>query len=67
MTTDYISAIEAAKISGYHDNYIRRLCTKGKLRAEKKGQMWWIDRASLAAYMAQVKAQGAQRFNWRKR
>lgn len=65
--TDYISTAEAAKQSGYTENYIRRLVRQGKLRADKKGVMLWVDRDSLVAYMEMVKAMGGQRFNWRRK
>ena len=44
---DWITTREAAEISGYHVNYIRRLIRRGKIAAEKKGSMWWVDGDSL--------------------
>ncbi|HEY62934.1 MAG TPA: helix-turn-helix domain-containing protein [Caldilineae bacterium] len=63
---EWISVQEAAEISGYHIEYVRRLIRRGKLQAERKGPMYWIDRASLEAYLEEVERLGTQRFNWRR-
>ncbi len=65
--TDFISVHEAAKVSGYSENYVRDLAKKGKIRAEKKGNMFWVHSESLRAYMAAMKEAGTQRFNWRRK
>ena len=64
--TDWVSVHEAAEITGYSMEYIRRLVRQGKLAAERKGPMYWIDRKSLDEYIAEVKRLGTQRFNWRR-
>lgn len=49
--TDYISAQEAAAISGYHEAHIRLLCQQGKLTgAMRKGKQWFIPRISMMIY-----------------
>lgn len=48
---DWISVEEAAALSGYNAEHIRRLVREGQISAEKKGWMWWIDRKSLTAYL----------------
>ncbi len=63
---EWISVKEAAEISGYHPDYVRRLVRQGKLEAERKGPMYWIDRASLEAYLEEMRRLGTQRFNWRR-
>jgi len=60
---DWISVEEAAEISGYHPNYIRKLIRNGQIEADKKGPMWWIDKVSLKAYVDKMKELGDQRFN----
>ena len=40
---EYVSVDEAAKITGYAIAYIRRLLRQNKIKAEKKGTMWWIE------------------------
>ena len=64
--TDWISVHEAAEITGYSISHVRWLVRRGRLSAERKGPMYWIDRESLKAYTAEVKRLGPQRFNWRR-
>lgn len=66
MTTEYISTAEAAEIAGYGETYIRRLVRQGKLKADKKGGQYWVDRASLLTYVEMMKRLGSQRFNGRR-
>ena len=40
---EWITTEEAAELSGYHPEYVRRLARRGKIGAEKKGRDWWID------------------------
>ena len=66
MTTmnEYLSTAEAAELTGYANEHIRRLIRSKKVKAELKGGQYWIDGDSLRAYMAEVKELGTQRFNW---
>lgn len=64
--TEYISTAEAAELAGYGETYIRRLVRQGKLKADKKGGQYWVDRQSLLDYVSTVKRLGSQRFNWRR-
>lgn len=59
---DWITTEEAAEVSGYHVNYIRRLMRQGKVTGRKAGLMWWIDRDSLRSYLDTVKELGAEKF-----
>ncbi|MFZ2488952.1 MAG: helix-turn-helix domain-containing protein [Anaerolineae bacterium] len=59
---DYITADEAAEISGYHVNYIRRLMRAKKLTGRKAGIVWLIERESLHQYLAKVNTLGNRRF-----
>ncbi len=54
---DWITIDEAAVLSGYNAAYLRRLIRGGKLSAEKKGLMWWVDRKALIAYLRQAQQQ----------
>jgi len=60
---DYLTTDEAADISGYHVNYIRKLVRAGKVKADKKG-VWLIYRADLMRYLEEMKALGSEKFNW---
>jgi len=64
--SDQISVEEAADLSGYHPDYMRKLVRQGKILAKRKGPMYWIDRDSLRTYLEEIEQLGAQRFNWRR-
>jgi excisionase family DNA binding protein len=61
MPEGYITTAEAAKISGYHARHIQRLVREKKIKAQKWGIQWQVDRASLLAYMQTVEKSGAKR------
>jgi len=44
---DVVTTQQAAKMTGYHERYIRAMCDEGKLIAIKYGERWWIDASSL--------------------
>ena len=63
---EYVSVEEAAEITGYDPEYIRRLLRQKKINAEKKGTMWWIDVESLKEYKKQMDNLGTDKyFPWR--
>ena len=63
---EYVSVTEAAEITGYDPEYIRRLLRQKKINAEKKGTMWWIDLESLKEYKKQMDTLGTDKyFPWR--
>lgn len=49
--TDWLSVEEAAELSSYSEEQLRRLIRTQLIRAAKKGRMWWVDRQSLQAYL----------------
>lgn len=55
MTTlygdEWITVQDAAKLSGYHAEYVRLLVREGKLNAHKFGPLWAISKYSLLAYL----------------
>ncbi len=51
MPTNWITTAEAAELSGYHPDYIRQLIRQGKIKADRKGTMFWIDRSSLFSFV----------------
>ena len=63
---EYLTTAEAAELSGYVEEHVRRLVRSKKAKATLKGGQYWIDSDSLRAYLAEVKEQGTQRFNWRR-
>jgi hypothetical protein len=46
----WISVEEAAELSGYNAEHVRRLIRSKLIVAQKKGAMWWVDQLSLMAY-----------------
>ena len=58
---DWITTAEAAQISGYHVDHIRRLIRARKLHARKWMRDWQVSRRSLLAYLDQMKKTGEKR------
>lgn len=61
MPEEWISTEEAAALSGYHPNHIRRLIRSGEIQARKWGAALMIHRESVEAYMKKAKTQGKRR------
>ena len=59
---DYVTADEAADISGYDVQHVRRLMRAQKIKGRKAGLVWLIERDSLQAYLAKVEALGSKKF-----
>lgn len=65
---EYVSVDEAAEVTGYAPAYIRRLLRQQKIKAEKKGTMWWIDLDSLKTYKKEMDELGTDKFfPWREK
>jgi excisionase family DNA binding protein len=47
----YISVKDACKLSGYKQQYLRRLLRQKKLSRKKIGQVWLIEVSSLESYL----------------
>lgn len=60
-TDKWITVPQAAALTGYSPNYIRRLIRLKSIHAEKFGMVWAIDRQSLLAYQRQQNEIGAKR------
>ncbi len=62
MPTDWITTAEAAEISGYHVEYIRKLIKSGKVNGRKVwGREWQVNRSSLLAHVRKSEKMGAKR------
>lgn len=59
---DYVTSEDAAEISGYHVNYIRRLLRQRKLKGRKFGNVWLIERESLQDYLRLVEELGSRKY-----
>ena len=60
MATNWISTDEAAELSGYHTDYIRQLVRRSKIKANRKGTMYWIDRESFLDFLNKEKKAQSQ-------
>lgn len=58
---DWITTTEAAKLSGYHPVYLRELIRGGKIKAQKFGEVWQIDRRSLLDFLKLAEKKGEKR------
>lgn len=58
---EWIDTRQASEQSGYTADYLRQLMRDGKIAAQKRGTMWWIDRDSLRAYVELVEALGSKK------
>lgn len=47
----FISTELAAERTGYLVGSMTRLCSEGKVKAERTGRFWWIEQESLIAYL----------------
>ncbi len=63
MAPEWISTEEAAELSGYSVEYIRRIMRRKKVKAEKRGSMWWIDKASMEKYVRHMQELGPAKFD----
>lgn len=61
MAEDWLTTEQAAELSGYHTNYIRRLIREGRVKARKFGPVWQVHRESLLAYVHMAEKLGEKR------
>jgi len=56
--SDWITTAEAVRITGYNEEYIRRILRAGKVHGKKWGREWMIDRVALLAYIKESERRG---------
>jgi len=62
----WVNTLQAAEVSGYTVQHIRRLATWGKVVGKQVGRAWLIDRASLLAYKVAMDRLGTSKHDpWR--
>jgi excisionase family DNA binding protein len=59
---EWLSVSEAAELSGYHPEYIRRLVRDGEIEARKFSIVWQVRRESLISYIQSAKSQTDKRY-----
>ncbi len=47
---DYVSAQRAAKITGYHQDYVGQLARSGKILSRQIGARWYVDREGIVEH-----------------
>lgn len=63
MADEWLSVNDAAKLSGYHPEYIRQLIREGEIEAKKFSIVWQVKRESLLSYLENAKSQDDKRFS----
>ncbi len=58
---DWITTKEATQLSGYTLVHIRRLVSAGKVKGQRWGRDWQVDRQSLLAYVKRAEQLGEKR------
>jgi excisionase family DNA binding protein len=61
MAEDWITTAEAAQLSGYHVNHVRRLIAGGKVRARKFGPVWQVSKGDFLNYVRRLEQAGGRR------
>jgi len=60
--SEWLTVNEAAEISGYHPEYIRRLIRDGKIEGRKFAIVWQVRRDSLNAYIKNAQTKDDRRY-----
>jgi excisionase family DNA binding protein len=63
---NWLTVKQAAKQSGYNEQYVRRLCRDGKLVFEHIGRSYLIDPDALNQYIDKMRSLGTDKYNWRR-
>ena len=61
MTETWLTTQQAADLTGYHRDHVRRLILAGKIKAQKWGRDWQVDQVDLLAYVDRTEKLGAKR------
>jgi excisionase family DNA binding protein len=62
FSNDYITVRTAAQISGYNQQYLRRLLRDNIFRCKRIGQLWLIERDNFINYLEKAKQAKDKRF-----
>jgi len=64
MVTDsgeWLTVNEAANLSNYDPEHIRRLIREGRIEGRKVSIVWLVERKSLLSYITEAQARGKKR------
>lgn len=63
---EWLTTAEAAEVTGYNVRYLRQLVNQGKVRAIKRGGIFWIEKESAVAYADKMRELGPAKHDpWR--
>ena len=62
FSAEYITVRTAANISGYNQQYLRRLLRENILQSKRMGQLWVIDQDDFLKYLRRAKKSEDKRF-----
>jgi excisionase family DNA binding protein len=60
-SNEWLTVNQAAKLSGYAPEHIRRLIREGEIKARKFSIVWQVSRESLFAYIEKAQTWGKKR------
>ncbi len=60
-SSEWLTVNEAARLSNYDPEHIRRLIRDGRIKARKFSIVWQVSRASLLAYASKAQSMGEKR------
>ena len=64
--TEWITTAEAAELTGYSVQYLRRIIRQGRVRARKWVNAWMVDRKALLDYKREMDSLGPEKHDpWR--
>lgn len=64
--TEWITTKEAAELTGYSIQYVRRLVRQERVKARKWANTWMIDKDALFSYKEKMDGLGDNKFDpWR--
>jgi excisionase family DNA binding protein len=61
MAEEWLTTAQAAELSGYHPERIRELLRDGKIKGNKFGTVWQVNRTSLLFYIEAMEQKGERR------
>jgi len=64
--TEWITTAEAAELTGYSVQYLRRMVRQGRVRARKWVNTWMVDRSTLLDYKREMDSLGREKHDPRR-
>ena len=58
---EWITVGQAAKLTGYNEEHVRRLLRQGEIQGQKFGIVWQVNRESVLAYLNKAQNSEDQR------